>query len=76
LNKALRHLEAAVRFAPKNSTNQLFLGEAYLKAGNQKMARQHLEKVRHATQHSLLPLNIANDRRKAEGLLAKYGAAD
>jgi tetratricopeptide (TPR) repeat protein len=76
LNKALRHLEAAVRFAPKNSTNQLFLGEAYLKAGDREMARQHLEKVLHATQHSLLPLNIANDRYKAEHLLAKYSAAD
>ena len=71
-NKSLRHLEAAVRFAPKNSTNQLFLAEAYLKVGDWKRARQHLEKVLHATQHSLLPGNIANDRRKAERLLAKH----
>jgi tetratricopeptide (TPR) repeat protein len=76
LNKALRHLEAAVQFAPKNSTNQLFLGEAYLKAADWPRARQHLEKVLHATQHSLLPLNIANDRRQAERLLAKHRAAD
>jgi tetratricopeptide (TPR) repeat protein len=76
LDKSLRHLEAAVRFEPKNSTNQLFLGEAYLKTGDWPQARQHWEKVLHATQHTLLPANIANDRRKAEGLLAKYRMAD
>jgi tetratricopeptide (TPR) repeat protein len=73
LGKSIRHLEEAVRLAPHNSTNNLFLGEAYGKAGKWAQARNQLRQVFEATRHSLLPQNLKNDRRKADRLLAKYG---
>lgn len=76
LDKSIRHLEEAVRLAPHNSTNNLFLGEAYGKAGKWAQARNQLRQVFEATRHSLLPQNLQNDRVKAQHLLAKYGGQD
>lgn len=69
--KSLEHLRLAVKIAPKNSTNQLFLGEALLQLEKKAEARQALEAVLTCTEHSVWPQGIVEDREKAANLLKK-----
>ncbi len=71
LGKALEHLRLAVKIAPQNSTNQLFLGEALLHLEKKAEARKALEAVLSCTEHAVWPQGVIKDRQKAENLLKK-----
>jgi len=68
-NKSLQHLETAVRLAPENSTNHLYLAETWLAMGQKDEARTELEKVSQDTQHAFTPRELEEDRREARRLL-------
>jgi tetratricopeptide (TPR) repeat protein len=72
VKKSFRHLSAAVKIAPENSTNHLFLAETLFFMGKEKEAYQALEKVLAATHHALWPKGLENDRQKAQELMEKY----
>jgi len=67
--KSLQHLETAVRLAPENSTNHLYLAETWLATGRKDEARTELEKVRQDGQHAFTPSRLEEDRREARRLL-------
>jgi len=69
LQKSLQHLTRAVRLAPENSTNHLYLAETLIKLHRQTQARQELEQVLQAPKHALLPRGLEEDRREARRLL-------
>jgi tetratricopeptide (TPR) repeat protein len=69
--KSLQHLETAVRLAPENSTNHLYLAETWLGMGRKDEARTELEKVRQDGQHAFTPSGLEEDRREARRLLKK-----
>jgi tetratricopeptide (TPR) repeat protein len=69
LQKSLQQLTRAVRLAPQNSTNHLYLAETLIKLHRQAQARQELEQVLQAPQHALLPRGLEDDRREARRLL-------
>lgn len=71
LNKSLEHLSAAVRLAPENSTNHLYLAETLLRLDQRARARQELARVLSASQHAIHPQGLADDRREARRLLAE-----
>lgn len=71
LNKARHHLTEAVRIAPENSTNHLYLGYTHLQLGNLPEARAALEQVFRATSHAVWPPGVEHDRREARRLLRK-----
>jgi tetratricopeptide (TPR) repeat protein len=71
LQKSLKHLIAAVRLAPQNSTNHLYLAETLLRLQQPAQARQELERVLTATQHAIQPQGLEDDRREAHRLLAE-----
>ncbi len=75
LNKSLTHLERAVRLAPQNSTNHLYLGETLIRLGKSEEGCRELEQVLTAPHHAISPLDLAGDRRDAQALLKKYKAA-
>jgi tetratricopeptide (TPR) repeat protein len=66
LNKSLEHLRMAVKIAPNNSTNQLFLGETLLRLEKREEARRALEAVFSCTDHAVWPQGVEHDRRQAE----------
>jgi tetratricopeptide (TPR) repeat protein len=76
LQKSLQHLTMAVRLAPKNSTNHLYLAETLIKLHRQTQARQELEQVLQASQHALLTRGLVDDRRQARSLLQETGDED
>lgn len=69
--KSLQHLKAAVRLAPDNSTNHLYLAETLLAMGKQAQARGELEKALQAKHHAIQPRDLVEDHREAWRLLAK-----
>jgi tetratricopeptide (TPR) repeat protein len=71
LNKSLEHLSAAVRLAPANSTNHLYLAETLIRLDQRARARQELQLVLSASQHAIHPQGLADDRREARRLLAE-----
>jgi tetratricopeptide (TPR) repeat protein len=68
--KSLQHLTAAVRLAPDNSTNHLYLAETLLDLKDKAQARQELEKVLQAKKHAIRPTGLEEDRQEARRLLA------
>lgn len=76
LEKSLRHLTAAARLAPDNSTNHLYLAETLLKMDHKPQARQELEKVLQARQHAIRPQNLAEDQQEARRLLAELNSGN
>ncbi|MDP3183529.1 MAG: tetratricopeptide repeat protein [Desulfobaccales bacterium] len=73
LNKSLQHLTAAVRLAPENSTNHLYLAETLLRLGNPDQARQQLEQTLKATQHAIHPGGLTDDQTTAQRRLEEMG---
>ncbi|MBI4643634.1 MAG: tetratricopeptide repeat protein [Deltaproteobacteria bacterium] len=71
LEKSLQLLTAAVRLAPENSTNNLYLAETLLKLNRQAQARQVLERVLQCSKHALLPRGLEEDRKEARRLLER-----
>jgi len=68
-NKSLSHLTTAVRLAPGNSTNHLYLAETLLDQGKKDQAREELQKVLQDGQNALHPKALEEDRREARRLL-------
>jgi tetratricopeptide (TPR) repeat protein len=68
-NKARQHLEAAVRIAPDNSTNHLYLAEALERQGKKAEARRELETVLRSPRHALGPHGLEEDYQEAKRLL-------
>lgn len=69
--KSLQHLETAVRLAPGNSTNHLYLAETLLDQGKKDRARSELEKVLQDGQNALHPGALKEDRQEARRLLGE-----
>ncbi|MFI5355321.1 MAG: TRAP transporter TatT component family protein [Desulfobaccales bacterium] len=67
--KSLTHLTAAVRLAPNQSTNHLYLAETMLDMGKKDEARAELQKVLQGGQHALTPKDLEEDRQEARRLL-------
>jgi tetratricopeptide (TPR) repeat protein len=74
LEKSLQHLTAAVRLAPENSTNHLYLAETLIRLNRQVRARQELERVLQCSKHALMPRGLEEDRKEARRLLEKATA--
>ncbi|HEY9074839.1 MAG TPA: hypothetical protein VIN67_11970, partial [Desulfobaccales bacterium] len=66
--KSLEHLTAAVRLAPDNSTNHLYLAETLLDLKKPVQAKEELEKVLQPGQTALDPQSLMQDRREARRL--------
>ena len=69
--KSLEQLIAAVRLAPDNSTNRLYLAETLLAMGENAQAREELGKALQARRHAISPQGLEEDHRKARSLLKK-----
>jgi tetratricopeptide (TPR) repeat protein len=69
--KSLEQLAAAVRLAPDNSTNHLYLAETMLAMGRKAPARAELEKTLQARRHAISPQGLEEDYREARRLLKK-----
>jgi len=69
--KSLEQLTAAVRLAPDNSTNHLYLAETLLAMGRKAPARGELEKVLQARRYAISPRGLEEDHREARRLLKK-----
>ena len=67
--KSMQHLTTAVRLAPDNSTNHLYLAETLLDLKKTVQAKEELEKVLQPGQNALHPQALAEDRREARRLL-------
>jgi len=76
LQKSLQHLTTAVRLAPENSTNHLYLAETLIKLNRQDQGRQELEQVLKAHKHALLARGLEDDRQEARRLLQGAAAED
>jgi len=76
LQKSMQHLTLAVRLAPGNSTNHLYLAETLTKLHRQAQARQELEQVLKASKHALLSRGLEDDRREARRLLQEAAVED
>jgi hypothetical protein len=74
MSKSLGHLSSAVKLAPQNSTNQLFLAEVFYCTGKIKEACQALKKVLNGTRHALWPHGLADDQQRAQELIRQYTA--
>ncbi len=75
INKSLYHLKAAVRLAPNNSTNHLFLAQTLYRLHYPSLAQQELERVLKSTQHAVKPQDLEEDRQEARRLLAEMGSS-
>jgi tetratricopeptide (TPR) repeat protein len=69
--KSLEQLTAAVRLAPDNSTNHLYLAETLLAMGKKAQASKELEKVLQARRYAISPQDLEQDHQEARGLLKK-----
>ena len=67
--RSLTHLTTAVRLAPNNSTNHLYLAETMLDMRKRDEARAELRKVLQDGQHALTPKDLEEDRQEAKRLL-------
>lgn len=74
LQKSLHHLQAAVRLAPDNSTNHLYLAQTLYSLHYRSLAQQQLELVFKSTQSAIKPQDLEEDRQEARRLLADMGA--
>jgi len=74
MQKSLRHLQAAVRLAPDNSTNHLYLAQTLYRLRYHSLAQQQLEKVLKCTQYATKPQDLEEDHREARRLLADMGS--
>jgi tetratricopeptide (TPR) repeat protein len=70
--KSLHHLRAAVRLAPNNSTNHLYLAQTLLRLHRDALAWDELQKVMNATDHAPNPKGVEEDRQEARRLSAEY----
>lgn len=75
IQKSFTHLTAAVRLAPENSTNHLYLAETLKKLNRPDQARQELAGVLKAPRHALLPQGLEDDRQEARRLLQEWAAS-
>lgn len=75
LQKSVQHLRQAVKLAPTNSTNHLFLAETLLDLGQTVQACQQLHEALTATQHANWPAALETDRAKAKKLLQQCQGA-
>jgi tetratricopeptide (TPR) repeat protein len=71
LTKSLHHLQAAVRLAPDNSTNHLFLAQTMYRLHYPSLAQQQLEQVLKCTQYAIKPQDLEEDRQEAQRLLVE-----
>ena len=69
LNKSLEHLLLAVKIAPENSTNHLYLAETLLQLGRTEEAYRELELVLKATRHAIFPKDLEEDQEQAMRLM-------
>lgn len=69
--KSLEQLTAAVRLAPDNSTNHLYLAETLLAMGKKARASEELEKVLQARRYAISPQHLEEDHQEARDLLKK-----
>lgn len=70
--KSLQHLAEAVKIAPENSTNHLFLAEMLYFLGKTTEAIWELEKVIDEARHALWTKGLADDQKKAQELIKEY----
>jgi tetratricopeptide (TPR) repeat protein len=75
LQKSLQHLRRAVKLAPTNSTNHLFLAETLLDMGQTNQACQQLHRTLAATRHANWPSALEADHTKAKSLLQQCPGA-
>ncbi len=75
IHKSLNHLEAAVRLAPNNSTNHLFLAQTLYRLRYRSLAMQQLERVLKCTQHAVKPQDLEEDHQEARRLMAEMGSS-
>jgi Tfp pilus assembly protein PilF len=75
LKKSLDHLTQAVRLAPENSSNHLFLAQTMMRLGRKEEARQELAKVLSPPSHALIPKELEKDQRQAAKLLKELDSA-
>jgi tetratricopeptide (TPR) repeat protein len=73
LQKSLHHLQAAVKLAPDNSTNRLYLAQTLYRLNFRSLAQQQLEMVLKCTQYAVKPQDLEEDRREAQRLLIDIG---
>ena len=69
LQKSLKHLNRAVKLAPDNSTNHLYLAETLIRLDQRQQARRELERVLKCSHHALSPKGLEDDRKQAKKLL-------
>jgi len=69
LQKSAQYLRQAVKLAPGNSTNHLFLAETLLALGQTSQTCQQLQRTLSATHHANWPAALEADRTKAIKLL-------
>jgi tetratricopeptide (TPR) repeat protein len=71
INKSLSHLRRAVKIAPGNSTNHLYLAETLIQLGMSEKARRELERVLTSVQHTILAKNLKDDQKQAVRLISQ-----
>jgi tetratricopeptide (TPR) repeat protein len=71
ISKSLEHLLTAVRLAPENSTNHLFLAQTMYRLHYTSLAEQQLEEVLKCTQYALTPQDLKDDQKEARRLLTE-----
>ena len=76
MEKSLKHLQAAVRLAPLNSTNHLFLAQTLARLHYRSLAEQQLEIVLKCTEHAVSPQDLELDRQEARRFLTDMHRAD
>jgi tetratricopeptide (TPR) repeat protein len=72
MHESLKHLQDAVRLAPDNSTNHLFLAQTLYSLHYRSLAEQQLELVLKCTQHANKPQELEEDRKEAHRLLGDF----
>jgi tetratricopeptide (TPR) repeat protein len=75
LQKSAQHLRQAVKLAPTNSTNHLFLAETLMELGKTGQACQQLRRALAAAQHANWPAALKADHAKANKLLRQCPGA-
>jgi tetratricopeptide (TPR) repeat protein len=72
LNESLPQLRDAVRIAPQNSTNHLYLAETLLQLGQTRQGYRELERVLRSTHHAMWLQGLEEDRQQALRLMKEY----
>ena len=76
LDDSLQHLRAAVKIAPENSTNHLFLAETLMQLGHDEEAVRELKRVVACRQHALWPHGFEDDHQEALRLMTEYKSGE